>query len=63
LRHGDVVLIEYAPRKGTSVHVNRSILVLGEAHELMLAFLDHWLGQRPVSEDLKRTLLGTINPT
>jgi hypothetical protein len=30
---------------------------------LMLAFLDHWLGQRPVSEDLKRDLLGTINPT
>lgn len=41
LRYGDVVLIEYATRNGTSVHVNRSILVLGEAHELMLAFLDH----------------------
>ena len=26
-------------------------------HDLMVAFLDQWLGQRPVSEDLKRTLL------
>lgn len=58
LQRGDIVLIEYAPRKGTSVHINRSIAVLGEAHELMLAFLDHWLGQRPVSEDLRRNLLG-----
>jgi len=26
-------------------------------HSLMVAFLDQWLGQRPPSEDLKRTLL------
>lgn len=58
LRRGDVVLIEYAPRKGTTVRINRSIAVLGAQHELMLAFLDHWLGQRPVSEDVKRALLG-----
>jgi hypothetical protein len=25
-------------------------------HDLMLAFLDHWLGQRPVSEELRRAL-------
>ena len=58
LRRGDIVLIEYAPRKGTTVRINRSIAVLGARHELMLAFLDHWLGQRPVSEDVKRALLG-----
>ncbi len=58
LRRGDIVLIEYAPRKGTTVRINRSIAVLGAQHELMLAFLDHWLGQRPVSEDVKRALLG-----
>jgi hypothetical protein len=28
-------------------------------HDLMLAFLDHWLGQRPVSDEIKRTLLGS----
>jgi hypothetical protein len=58
LRRGDIVLIEYVPRKGTTVHINRSIAVLGARHELMLAFLDHWLGQRPVSEEVKRGLLG-----
>jgi hypothetical protein len=25
----------------------------------MLAFLDHWLGQLPVSEEVKRTLLAS----
>lgn len=57
LRNGDVVLVEYAPARGTTVRVNRAVAVPGAHHDLMLAFLDHWLGQRPVSEDLKRTLL------
>jgi Chalcone isomerase-like len=57
LRRSDIVLIEYAPRHGTTVHVNRSTAVLRAPHELMLAFLDHWLGQRPVSEEVKRALL------
>jgi hypothetical protein len=58
LRRGDIVLIEYAPREGTTVHVNRSIAVQGARHDLMLAFLDHWLGQQPVSAEIKRALLG-----
>lgn len=58
LRRGDVVLIEYAPGRGTTVRHNRSITLLSAPHELMLAFLDHWLGQRPVSEEVKRALLG-----
>lgn len=58
LRHGDVVLVEYSPAKGTFVRVNRSIAVSGGHHELMLAFLDHWLGQRPVSQVIKRALGG-----
>jgi hypothetical protein len=59
LRGGDVVLIEYVPGKGTRVHVNKAVAVGGVNHDLMLAFLDHWLGQRPVSEEIKRTLLGS----
>lgn len=58
LRHGDVMLIEYVPGKGTTVRVNRTVAVAGVSHDLMLTFLDHWLGQRPVSEDIKRALLG-----
>ena len=59
LRQGDVVLIEYVPGKGTVVRVNKAVAVPGAAHDLMLAFLDHWLGQRPLSEEIKRALLGT----
>ena len=57
LRYGDVVQIEFAPEKGTTVRVNKAVAVSGGHHDLMLAFLDHWLGQRPVSEEIKRTLL------
>lgn len=57
LRSGDIVLVEYAPRKGSTVRINRAVAVSGAHHDLVLAFLDHWLGQRPVSEDVKRTLL------
>jgi hypothetical protein len=57
LQQGDVVLIEYTPRKGTSVRVNKAVAVSAASHDLMLAFLDHWLGQRPVSEEMKRSLI------
>lgn len=57
LERGDVVRIEYVPAKGTAVRVNRLLAVSEGHHELMLAFLDHWIGQRPVSEEIKRTLL------
>jgi hypothetical protein len=58
LRHGDVVQIEYVPGRGTTVRVNRGVTASGAHHDLMLAFLDHWLGDRPVSADMKRALLG-----
>lgn len=57
LRKGNVVAIDYVPSKGTSVRVDRAVAVMAAPHELMLAFLDQWIGQRPLSEDLKRSLL------
>jgi hypothetical protein len=57
LKRGAVVLIEYTPSRGTTVRVNSATVASGVTHDLMLAFLDHWLGQRPVSEELKRTLM------
>jgi hypothetical protein len=59
LRYGDVVLIEYAPAKGTSIRINKAVAVAGIDHDLMLTFLDHWLGQRPVSAEIKRALVGS----
>jgi hypothetical protein len=58
LQRGDIVVIEYTPSRGTSIRVNKGVAVSGIDHDLMLAFLDHWLGQRPVSEEIKRALLG-----
>jgi chalcone isomerase-like protein len=57
IQNGDIVQIEYTPGRGTTVRVNRAVAASRADHDLMLAFLDHWLGQRPVSEELKRTLL------
>ena len=59
LKRGDVVLVEYVPGKGTTVRVNRAEAATGANHDLILAFLDHWLGQQPVSEAIKRSLLGS----
>ena len=56
LKRGDVVQIEYTPSKGATLRVNRAVVATGVNHDLMLAFLDHWLGQRPVSEELRRAL-------
>jgi hypothetical protein len=57
LRLGDVLIVEYVPGKGTTVRINKMIAAAGANHDLMLAFLDHWLGQQPVSEDIKGQLL------
>ena len=59
LRHGDVVLVEFVPQRGTTIRVNRSEIVTGASHDVILTFLDHWIGQRPVSDELKRSLLGS----
>jgi hypothetical protein len=59
LRYGDVVLVEYVPAKGTTLRVNKAVAVSDASHDLMVAFLDHWLGQRPVSDEIKQKLLGS----
>ena len=60
LVRGDVVAVEYAPGRGTSIRINKNVVVSRISHDLMLSFLDHWIGQRPVSEDIKRQLLAGL---
>ena len=57
IQHGDTIIVEYVPARGTTVRVNRGTAVSGANHDLMLAFLDHWIGQRPLSEEIKQLLL------
>ena len=59
LNHGDVVLVDYTPAKGTAVRVNKAVAVSSASHDLMLAFLDHWLGQRPLSDEIRSALHGS----
>jgi hypothetical protein len=59
LRQGDVVVVEYVSGQGTSVRMNEQAVASKVGHDLMLTFLDHWLGQRPVSEEIKQQLLGS----
>ena len=33
--------------------MNNARVVSSAHHDLMLAFLDHWLGQQPVSQEMK----------
>jgi Chalcone isomerase-like len=56
-KKGDVLLVEYSPARGTTLRANTQTPVTHAPHSLMVAFLDQWLGQRPVSEELKRVLL------
>lgn len=57
IQNGDTVIVEYVPGRGTTVRVNKGVAVSGANHDLMLAFLDHWVGQRPLSEEIKQSLL------
>jgi hypothetical protein len=54
-----VVVVEYVPGQGTTVCTNEQAVASKVGHDLVLTFLDHWLGQRPVSEEIKQQLLGS----
>jgi len=53
-----MVTISYLPKTGTRVAVNDRTVFMTEGQAVMAAFLDNWLGQPPVSEDIKSSLLG-----
>ncbi|HED34418.1 MAG TPA: hypothetical protein ENJ08_09420 [Gammaproteobacteria bacterium] len=55
---GDVVLLDYVPGKGTTVHVKgveKGVIKGGDFNRALLAV---WLGEAPVTEDLKEAMLG-----
>ncbi len=58
IKAGDMVTISYVPKTGTRVAVNDRTVFMTEGQAVMAAFLDNWLGQQPVSEDIKSSLLG-----
>jgi hypothetical protein len=57
LQAGDTLTISYTPRDGTHVVVNAHTVLESKGRDLIDAFLDQWLGQHPVSEEIKSALL------
>lgn len=57
LESGDVIEIRFVPGGGTAVSVAGRPVLTDRGFELMAAFLNIWMGQTPVSEDVKRELL------
>lgn len=57
LRQGDVLVVSYAPDRGTQIAVNEQPIVDDAGHGLIDVVLRQWLGDDPVSEDLQRRLL------
>lgn len=57
LRRGDRIVVRYAPAAGTTVTVAGRRLLFETGHRLMDAFVHLWLGDHPVSDDLRRALL------
>jgi hypothetical protein len=57
LRPDDQIAIEYLPKQGTTLKISGREVLADKGGALMGAFLDVWMGQSPVSEDLKRDLM------
>jgi hypothetical protein len=58
VREGDVINLDYLPASGTQITVNGRMF--GEIHGDVFhrALLKIWLGNKPVQDDLKKSLLG-----
>ncbi len=58
LKQGDVVLLDYLPAEGTRVTIKGVQKGVIEGREFNRALLSVWLGEDPVTEELKDALLG-----
>lgn len=58
LHKGDKVLLDYIPAKGTRVMIKGDVKGVIEGADFNRALLSVWLGEEPVTEDLKDAMLG-----
>ena len=58
VHEGDVVLLDYLPGKGTRVTIKGENKGLIEGADFNRALLSVWLGEDPVTEELKDAMLG-----
>jgi hypothetical protein len=57
LASGDVATIAYAPDEGTAFQINGTPVADTPGHRIIEAMLRLWIGDAPVSEDVRRELL------
>jgi hypothetical protein len=55
---GDVIRIDYLPEHGTYVRINDELRGSVEGNDFFRDLLQVWLGPEPVSQSLKRDMLG-----
>ena len=58
LHKGDVVLLDYIPQQGTRVTIKGESKGIIEGEHFNHALLSVWLGEEPVTEELKDAMLG-----
>lgn len=58
LEEGDRIQLHYVPENGTTVAINGESLFVDPGRDLIHAVLDQWVGEAPVSDELKEALLG-----
>ncbi len=56
----DSIEIRFAPGEGTTVSVSGRRILTDDGFELIAAFLDIWMGQTPVSDDIKDQLIAGL---
>ncbi len=59
VRKGDECWLPYRPGRGTELALNGAPLGAVEGADLAAAYFRIWLGERPVSTSLRKSLLGS----
>lgn len=54
---GEMFRIEYAPKHGTKILLGNEVILSESSYQIMSAFIDVWLGPKPISRRLAKALL------
>lgn len=57
LEEGDELLFSYIPGQATLLYLNREKVFSDPGPSLMFSLLEQWIGEDPISDDLKNTLI------
>ena len=58
MHEGDLVYLDYVPGRSTEVSINGDRVGSIDGHDFNSALLGVWLGESPVTESLKKAMVG-----